>query len=80
MNAALAKGDAASVIEALGNAARARGMSQVEKETGLARESRYRSLASGGNPEFNTVLRVLAAMGLRLAVKKAPDGAPDDRP
>jgi probable addiction module antidote protein len=80
LNAALAKGDAASAIDALGNAARARGMSQVAKETGLARESLYRSLASGGNPEFNTVLRVLAAMGLRLAVKKASDDARDDRP
>jgi probable addiction module antidote protein len=73
INAALATGDAASVVDALGNVARARGMSQVAKETGLARESLYRSLGSGGNPEFTTVFKVLSSMGLRLMVGKAND-------
>jgi probable addiction module antidote protein len=75
INAALETGDSASVVDALGNVARARGMTQVAKDTGLARESLYRALGSGGNPEFNTVLKVLASMGLRLRVGKAFDKA-----
>jgi probable addiction module antidote protein len=49
-------------------------MTQVAKETGLARESLYRSLVNGGNPEFATVLKVLAAVGLRLEASKAQTG------
>lgn len=74
INAALAAGDAASVLDALGNLARARGMSQVAKDAGLARESLYRSLGAGGNPEFATVLKVMAAVGLRLEASKAHAG------
>jgi adenine-specific DNA-methyltransferase len=70
INAALASGNPASVIDALGTAAKAKGMSQVAKETGLARESLYRSLSAGGNPEFSTVWKVIASMGLRLMVGK----------
>jgi probable addiction module antidote protein len=80
INSALATGDAASVIDALGNVAKARGMSQVAKDTGLARESLYRSLGTGGNPEFTTVLKVIASMGLRLMVGKAFDKVHDERP
>jgi probable addiction module antidote protein len=80
INAALATGDPASVVDALGNIAKARGMSQVAKDTGLARESLYRSLGPGGNPEFNTVLKVIASMGLRLMVGKAFDKAQGERP
>jgi probable addiction module antidote protein len=68
-NAALAAGNPALVVEALGNFARTRGMSQVAKEAGLARESLYRSLGSGGNPEFATILKVLSSMGLRLTAQ-----------
>lgn len=71
MNAAFAAGDPASVVNALGNIARARGMTMVAKEAGLARESLYRSLAVDGNPEFATVLKVIAALGLRLEASKA---------
>jgi probable addiction module antidote protein len=60
-----ASGDLATVVEALGNIARARGMSQVAREAGLARESLYRALHSGGNPEFSTVMKVMSSMGLR---------------
>lgn len=79
INAALATGDPASVVDALGNVARARGMSQVAKDTGLARESLYRSLSSGGNPEFTTVWKVIASMGFRLMVGKAFDKVRDER-
>jgi probable addiction module antidote protein len=71
INAALASGDMASVVETLGSIAKAHGMSQVAKEAGLARESLYRSLNSGGNPEFSTVMKVMASLGLRLSVSKA---------
>jgi probable addiction module antidote protein len=71
MNAALAAGDPASVVNTLGSIARARGMTEVAKETGLARESLYRSLAAGGNPEFATVLKVMAALGLHLEASRA---------
>ncbi len=70
INAAFASGDLATVVEALGNIAKARGMSQVAKEAGLARESLYRSLNSGGNPEFSTVMKVMSSVGLRLSVSK----------
>lgn len=66
INAALAAGDMASVVDALGNMAKTRGMSQIANDTGLARESLYRSLGAEGNPEFATVLKVMAALGLRL--------------
>jgi len=70
INAALASGDTASVVDALGMIARARGMTHIAKEAGLARESLYRSLGTGGNPEFSTVLKVMSAVGLRLEVYK----------
>ncbi len=71
LNNALATGDSSLIIDVLGAIARTRGMTQVAKETGLARESLYRSLVNGGNPEFATVLKVLAAVGLRLEASKA---------
>jgi probable addiction module antidote protein len=79
INAALAAGDAMAVVNTLGNAAKARGMSQVAKDAGLARESLYRSLGVGGNPEFMTVLKVISAMGLRLMVGKPVDESRDKR-
>lgn len=71
LNEALASGDAAFVADALGVVARARGMSGVAERAGLSRESLYRSLSAGGNPEFATVLRVFGALGLRLEAAKA---------
>ncbi|WP_238365492.1 addiction module antidote protein [Mesobacterium pallidum] len=69
LNGALARSDAPAVKETLGRIARDHGMSQVARETGLARESLYRSLDPKGNPEFTTVLKVLSSIGLRLEVK-----------
>lgn len=69
LNQALAQGDATAIVDTLGVIARERGMSQVARDTGLARESLYRSLDAKGNPEFATVLKVLASIGLRLEVK-----------
>ena len=69
LNAALADGDATAIMNRLGIIARYRGMSQVARETGLARESLYRSLDAKGNPEFTTVLKVLSSIGLHLEAK-----------
>jgi len=69
LNAALASGDATRIMNVLGAIARDRGMSQIARETGLARESLYRSLDAGGNPEFVTVMKVLSSLGVRLEAK-----------
>lgn len=59
---------------ALGDIARAKGMSQIARETGLARENLYKALSSEGNPEFATVLKVVRALGLRLHAGSADGG------
>ena len=66
LEAALEDGDPALVSAALGDIARAKGMSEVAKKAGLGRESLYKALSAGGNPEFSTVMKVLKALGLRL--------------
>ena len=64
-------GDPTLVSHALGVIARAKGMTQVVKEAGVSREHLYRALSSEGNPEFGTVFKVIAALGLRLSVEPA---------
>ena len=71
LEAALGEGDAALVAAALGDIARAKGMTQLARETGLGRESLYKSLSSNGNPELATVMRVVQALGLKLRVSQA---------
>jgi probable addiction module antidote protein len=71
LQAALEEGDAALVIHALGNIARARGMSQIARKTGLRRESLYKALSPEGNPEFATVLKVVQALGIELHAEPA---------
>ena len=71
LNAALDEDDLTLIVAALGDIARARRMTVVAQEAGLARESLYRSLSSGGNPEFGTVLKVMRALGLRLQAAAA---------
>jgi probable addiction module antidote protein len=58
--------DAAGIARALGDIARARGMSQVARDAGLSRESLYKALGEHGNPSFATVLKVARALGVRL--------------
>jgi probable addiction module antidote protein len=67
MSEALATEDPAFIADALGVVARARGMSEIARESGLSRESLYRALSPDGNPEFNTILRVVRSLGLRLS-------------
>lgn len=66
--------DAAGIARALGDIARAKGMSQVAKDAGLSRESLYRALSAEGNPSFATVLKVVKALGVRLYAQPAPSG------
>lgn len=63
--------DAAGIARALGYIARARGMSQVARDSGLSRESLYKALSENGNPSFATVLKVARALGVRLHAEAA---------
>ena len=63
--------DAAFIVKALGNIARAKGMTQLARETGLGRESLYKALSGEGNPSFATILKVTSALGLRLHASTA---------
>lgn len=64
-------GDAGFIAKALGDIARAKGMAELSRETGLGRESLYKALSSEGNPQLSTVLKVAKALGLQLHVKPA---------
>ena len=66
LEAAFEDGDPALIAAALGDIARARGMTQVAADAGLGRESLYKALSPNGNPEFATVLKVVRALGLEL--------------
>ena len=64
--------DAAGIARALGDIARAKGMTQVAKDAGLSRESLYRALSADGNPSFATVLKVARALGVQLHAQAMP--------
>ena len=61
-----ANGDAAFIAKALGDIARAKGMSQVARDAGLSRESLYKALSGERTPGFDTILKVIGALGLKL--------------
>ena len=61
-----ADGDAAFIAKALGDVARAQGMTQVARDAGLSRESLYKALAGERAPSFDTILKVMGALGLKL--------------
>lgn len=71
LEAALEDGDPAVIAAVLGDIARAKGMTQVARDAGLGRESLYKALSPGGNPEFATVLKVVRALGLRFHASTA---------
>lgn len=71
LEAALEEGDASLVAAALGDIARAKGMTSIARETGLGRESLYKALSPEGNPELATVLKVVRSLGLKLHAKTA---------
>lgn len=66
-----AEGDAAFIAKALGDIARARGMSQVARDAGVSRESLYKALSGERTPGFDTILKVMTALGLKLHVERA---------
>lgn len=75
-----ADGDAAFVAKALGDIARAKGMSQVARDAGLSRESLYKALSGERVPGFDTILRVTKALGLRLHAQAAAMAQPGSTP
>jgi probable addiction module antidote protein len=71
LEAAIEDGDPVVISAAIGDIARAKGMSQIARETGLGRESLYKALSPGGNPEFATILKVVRALGLKFHIEAA---------
>ena len=74
-----ANGDAAFIAKALGDIARAKGMTQVAQKTGLSRESLYKALSGDRNPGFETVLKVMNALGLELHAKAKFSGVNESK-
>jgi len=72
LEAVLEDGDPELVAAALGDIARAKGMTQLARATGLGRESLYKALSANGNPEFATVLKVVRALGMTLTATPIP--------
>ncbi|OQB99196.1 MAG: hypothetical protein BWX78_01820 [Firmicutes bacterium ADurb.Bin099] len=70
LEAAFEDGDPSLIQAAIGDIARARGMTDIAKNTGLGRESLYKSLNPGGNPSFATVLKVINILGLSLRLQR----------
>jgi probable addiction module antidote protein len=76
LEAALEDGDPQLLTAVLGDIARAQGMTEIARATGLGRESLYKALSATGNPEWSTVLRVITALGLTLKVVPTPPRRP----
>ncbi len=70
LNVALEENDPKYFAKALGNVARAKGMTSISEATGLGRQSLYKSLSDDGNPRVETLFRVLAALDVRLAITR----------
>lgn len=71
LNDALATGDRAYILDALGIIARAKGMTELARQTGVKRGTLYHAFGSDGNPTFDTMMSVFEALGLRMAVTTA---------
>ena len=69
LNQVISEGDAAELAHALGVAAKARGMTEVAKDSGITREALYKALRPGASPRFETVSKVCAALGVRLVAQ-----------
>ncbi|GFM54711.1 putative addiction module antidote protein [Pseudomonas cichorii] len=65
----LAEGDTDELIRAVGHVAKARGMAQIAKDSGLGRASLYKALAPGAKPRFDTIIKVMRAMGVELQAR-----------
>ena len=71
LNQVLAEGDTDELLRALGHIAKARGMAQVARDSGLGRESLYKALAPGAKPRADTLLKVIRAVGVSLHAEAA---------
>jgi probable addiction module antidote protein len=71
-----ARGDAAFIAKALGDIARAKGMSKVARDAGMSRESLYKALSGNRSPGFDTILKVMKALGLKLSASAAGQELP----
>jgi probable addiction module antidote protein len=69
-------GDGSLIRSALNDVARAKGMSQLAKDTGITREGLYKALSASGNPEFSTMLKVIKALGIKLHAAPAGSAKP----
>lgn len=72
LNAVLEEGDNTDVITAIGHIAKAVGMNKIAKETGLSRPSLYKALSDGAKPQFETIMKVLKAIGGQISVSPIP--------
>ena len=72
LNLALASGDTDLLLSAIGDVAKARGMAKIARDSGLGRESLYKALSVGAQPRFDTVLRVLHALGVQMQAHPIP--------
>ena len=71
LSSILEENDPGLLADALGNVARARGMTEIAKASGLSREALYKALRAGADPRFDTIARVLTALGVKLTVQPA---------
>ncbi len=69
LDAVFEDGDPGLIAAAIGDVAKARGMTQIARESGLSRESLYRALSQDGNPELSTLTKVIRAIGMRIAIE-----------
>ena len=76
MALAFETGDAAYIAHAVGVVARAKGMTELARQTGLSREQLYRSLSEGGNPTLRTMLAVMKALGVELSARPVKQPEP----
>ncbi len=67
----LEEGDAGLLAAALGDIAKARGMSDIARDSGISREALYKALRSDAQPRFDTISRVLSALGLKITIQSA---------
>jgi probable addiction module antidote protein len=79
LNAAFEDGDPGFIAASIGHVAKAKGMSQIARETGLSRENLYRALGDGGNPELSTMTKVMRALGMRIQIAPVAPARPTKR-
>ena len=76
LNAAFEDGDPGFIAASIGHVAKAKGMSQIARESGLSRENLYRALSGNGNPELSTMTKVMQALGMRIRIAPATPSRP----